>query len=127
MFFTSGTTGRPKAVVQTQLNQLSALTAMFVHNRMRYGSEVVLNVMPLFNNFGASGIMNTCVFAGASMVLLERWDCAKALDLITEHQVTMLLGTPPSTSTSASSTTLPDTTCPTSGLPSLPVPVPRPP
>jgi long-chain acyl-CoA synthetase len=94
MFFTSGTTGRPKAVVQTQLSQLSALTAMFVHNRMRYGGEVVLNVMPLFNNFGASGIMLTCVFSGATMVLLERWDRDAALDLITEHQVTMLLGTP---------------------------------
>ncbi|EWT07781.1 AMP-dependent synthetase [Intrasporangium chromatireducens Q5-1] len=94
MFFTSGTTGRPKAVVQTQLGQQSALTAMFVHNRLRYGSDVVLNVMPLFNNFGASGIMNTCVFAGATMVLLSRWDVAVALDLITRHRVTMLLGTP---------------------------------
>ena len=94
MFFTSGTTGRPKAVVQTQLSQLSALTAMFVHNRLRYGSEVVLNVMPLFNNFGASGIMLACVFSGATMVLLERWDCDVALDLITEHRVTMLLGPP---------------------------------
>ena len=94
MFFTSGTTGRPKAVVQTQLGQQSALAAMFVQNRLRYGSEVVLNVMPLFNNFGASGIMNTCVFAGATMVLLPRWDCAAALDLITRHHVTMLLGTP---------------------------------
>jgi acyl-CoA synthetase (AMP-forming)/AMP-acid ligase II len=94
MFFTSGTTGRPKVVVQTELGHQSSLTAMFAHNGLRYGSEVVLNVMPMFNNFGASGVMNLSVFAGATMVLLERWDCASALDLITEHGVTVLLGTP---------------------------------
>lgn len=94
MFFTSGTTGRPKAVVQTQRGQQAGLVGMFVHNRLRFGTDVVLNVMPLFNNFGASGVMNTSVFAGATIVHLERWDAARALEQITEHQVTVMLGSP---------------------------------
>jgi len=94
MFLTSGTTGRPKAVVQTELGQQTALTTMFVHCRLRFGSETVLNALPLFNNFGASGTMNLCVFGGATMVQLERWDCEAALELITAHRATMVLGTP---------------------------------
>ncbi|KRF21099.1 hypothetical protein ASG90_01430 [Nocardioides sp. Soil797] len=94
MFFTSGTTGQPKAVIQTERGQQSGLVAMFVHNRLRFGAEVMLNVMPLFNNFGASGVMNTSVFAGATMVHLERWNAAEALELITRHRVTVVLGSP---------------------------------
>jgi long-chain acyl-CoA synthetase len=94
MFFTSGTTGQPKAVIQDQRGHQSALTAMFVHNRLRFGREVVLNVLPLFNNFGASGVMNTSVFAGATMVHLERWNAAQAVELITRHRVTFMLGSP---------------------------------
>lgn len=94
MFFTSGTTGQPKAVIQTERGQQSGLVAMFVHNRLRFGADVILNVMPLFNNFGASGVMNTSVFAGATMVHLERWNAAEALALITKHRVTVVLGSP---------------------------------
>jgi long-chain acyl-CoA synthetase len=94
MFLTSGTTGRAKAVVQTQLNQMTAVATSFTLWGLRFGAEVSLNTMPLFNNFGASGIMNVAVFAGATMVLLPRWDADLALRLIGEHGVTAIWGTP---------------------------------
>jgi long-chain acyl-CoA synthetase len=94
MFLTSGTTGRPKAVVQTQRNQMTALTTMFAHYGLRFGAEVCLNTMPMFNNYGATGIMNVCVFGGETMVSTKRWDPAVALELITEHSITTIWGTP---------------------------------
>lgn len=94
IFLTSGTTGRPKAVVQTQRNQMTALTHLFTSYGLRYGAEVGLNTMPIFNNFGATGIMNLCVFSGASMVTLNRWDPSLALDLISRHSVSAIWGTP---------------------------------
>ncbi|MGH3626259.1 MAG: AMP-binding protein, partial [Sciscionella sp.] len=83
LFLTSGTTGRPKAVLQTQRNQITALTTMFTQIGLRYGAEVCLNTMPLFNNFGATGVMNMSVFAGASMITTSRWDPSLAVELIT--------------------------------------------
>ncbi len=94
MFLTSGTTGEPKAVVQTQLNQMTSATTAFAVYGLRYGAEVCLNPLPMFNNFGATGIMNTAIFAGATMVALARWDAALALELIGRHAVTAVWGTP---------------------------------
>lgn len=94
MFLTSGTTGKPKAVVQTQLNQMAALTSMFANFGLRFGSETFLNTMPLFNNFGMTGVMNIAIFGGATMVSLERWKPQLALELIREHSVTAIWGTP---------------------------------
>ncbi|TGD37041.1 class I adenylate-forming enzyme family protein [Brevibacterium aurantiacum] len=94
MFLTSGTTGKPKAVVQTQLNQMAALTSVFANFGLRFGSETFLNTMPLFNNFGMTGVMNIAIFGGATMVSLERWKPQLALELISEHSVSAVWGTP---------------------------------
>jgi long-chain acyl-CoA synthetase len=94
MFLTSGTTGTPKAVVQSQLNQMTACATAFADYGLRFGAEVCLDTMPLFNNFGATGIMNVSIFAGATMVAPQRWDPDLALELIGRHSVTAVWGTP---------------------------------
>lgn len=94
LFFTSGTTGQPKGAMHTQLSQYSALRDMMVYNRFRFGSEVFLGVLPLFNNFGATVKMNLCVFSGATVVMHERWDTRKVLDAIKRYEVSFFAGTP---------------------------------
>ena len=94
LFFTSGTTGAPKGAMHSQLSQHSTLRDMFVYNRFRWAREVFLDVLPLFNNFGATCKMNLCIYAGGTLVLHERWDTRAVLDAIREHRVSYIAGTP---------------------------------
>lgn len=94
LFMTSGTTGKPKGVLQTQRNQITTLTTMLSCIGLRYAEEICLNTMPLFNNFGATGVMNMAIFAGATMVSTSRWEPVGALDLITRRGVTAIWGSP---------------------------------
>jgi len=94
LFFTSGTTGQPKGAMHSQLSQHSTLRDMFVYNRFRFGREVFLDVLPIFNNFGATCKMNLGIYSGATLVMHQRWDTRRVLDAIREHRVTYMAGTP---------------------------------
>ncbi|MEZ5739716.1 MAG: AMP-binding protein [Burkholderiaceae bacterium] len=94
LFFTSGTTGAPKGAIQTQGSLYATLRDMTVYNRFRWGTEVFMNALPLFNNFGATCMMNAAVFSGATMIMLERWDTELVLRSITEHKATFIAGSP---------------------------------
>jgi long-chain acyl-CoA synthetase len=94
LFFTSGTTGEPKGAVHTQLSQYSTLRDMTVYNRFLRGREVLMNALPLFNNFGATCLMNASVFSAGTMVMIERWDTEKVLELIQRHRATYIAGSP---------------------------------
>ena len=94
LFFTSGTTGAPKGAVQTQRSITTTLRDMAVHAGFRWDREVFLCVLPVFNNFGATVMVNGAIYNGARVVLLERWDTQKVLEAITRHQVTFMAGTP---------------------------------
>lgn len=94
LFFTSGTTGEPKGAMQTQLSQYTTLRDMAVHGGFRWAKEVFLCALPLFNNFGATCMMNGAIYSGATMIQMERWDTEAVLDAITREKVTYLAGSP---------------------------------
>ena len=48
----------------------------------------------MFNNFGATCLMNQSIHAGGTLVLHERWDTRHVLDAIRLHKVTYTAGTP---------------------------------
>jgi long-chain acyl-CoA synthetase len=94
IFYTSGTTGRPKGAVLTHFNLvMNATVNAFDANETR-GDDRILGCLPLFHVFGQTVSMNTTFRAGATLVLQPQFDPAGALDLIREHEITMVNGVP---------------------------------
>jgi long-chain acyl-CoA synthetase len=93
ILYTSGTTGQPKGAELSHANLLlNALTC----NR-QFGvvdHEVHLIALPLFHSFGSTVQMNAGIAVGATLVLLPRFDAAKALGLLQQENVTFFAGVP---------------------------------
>src|SRR6478752_7208352 len=94
ILYTSGTTGSPKGAVLTHLNitMNSIVSANSVLTLSR--DDVILGCLPLFHAFGQICAMNAGFYAGATLVLLPRFDGAGALDLIVGQQVNVFMGVP---------------------------------
>ena len=94
--FTAGTGGSPKAAMLTHGNLLSNLEQMQSHpGRALNPSDVSLGVLPMFHIFGLNVLLGLSLYAGASVVLVERFDPASALDSIRDHRITLIAGAPP--------------------------------
>jgi|GEM_PF-5499088 len=73
MPYTSGTTGKPKACMHSHRSAL--FTAVLQARWYRLGrDEVMTGFMPLFHVAGMQGSMNAAIVAGATLVLMARWD-----------------------------------------------------
>lgn len=94
LFFTSGTTGAPKATVQSHFNQCSTLRDMMAAHRTRFASEIYLCAVPLFTNFGLTVTLNLCLYTGGTIILHERWDTQRVLSDISRYGATYFGGTP---------------------------------
>lgn len=90
--YTSGTTGHPKGAVQSQqavLLNCQATAAM--HGRAPH--DVVVTALPAPHVYG-NVVVNSTFLAGGTVVLMERFDAATALQLIDAHRATMFEGVP---------------------------------
>lgn len=83
--YTSGTTGLPKGCLHTHRTLMSnAVGGQWSHA----GAETVaLGVVPMFHITGLMYLVLGSVFAGATVVLLPRWDRELAARLIARHRV----------------------------------------
>jgi len=88
MPYTSGTTGNPKGCVHRHRSAMFTAVAAPQWGRT-YQDECVLAVAPFFHVTGMQNSMNAPIFAGASIVLLPRWDRNVAATLIQRHRVTV--------------------------------------
>ena len=73
MPYTSGTTGAPKGCVHTHRSVMSTLVGGVVWFQ-RCQDSVYLSPLPFFHVTGMSGSMNGPLYAGATIVVLARWD-----------------------------------------------------
>ncbi len=99
MFYTSGTTGRPKGVksnLQTvggdptaSMEQLGMLMQLY----MAPTDGVVLCNAPLYHA-GPLALCGVPFLLGASLILRRKWDAEETLALIDEHQVTNYYAVP---------------------------------
>lgn len=90
--YTSGTTGHPKGAMQSHQAVLlnCALTAT-MHGRSE--NDVIVTALPAAHVYGNVAINGTFL-AGGSVVLMERFDAARAIRLIEENRATMFEGVP---------------------------------
>ncbi|WP_344011818.1 class I adenylate-forming enzyme family protein, partial [Streptomyces thermospinosisporus] len=92
LLMTSGTTGRPKLVVET-CRALWSKTAAFLE-AMRPGSDDVwLIYPPMAHGFGLKMTLMGLA-SGGRLVVMDRFSPSGALDLVTQERVTVLPGTP---------------------------------
>ncbi len=110
IFYTSGTTGRPKGALGTHRNICTnPVSLMFVAARAALrtaaaddgdptleeaGANVVLLSVPLFHATGCHSILLTSTAVGGTLVMMRRWDAGRALELIEREQVTNFGGVP---------------------------------
>lgn len=87
MTYTSGTTGLPKGAMLTQANALFKTRLTADHNGVT-AADVLLAVAPLYHIAGMLMGIDVTVYAGATTVLLHRFDPLACLQAIQRHRVT---------------------------------------
>jgi long-chain acyl-CoA synthetase len=91
MFYTSGTTGRPKGVYRSlEALAAAAATQAAAPNTAGYaaGADVHLCTGPLYHAAPLVFSLQTPLAWGATVVMMERWDAEEALRLVDERRVT---------------------------------------
>jgi long-chain acyl-CoA synthetase len=91
--FTGGTTGTAKAVMLTHYNLVSNALS-FAAAIDATDQDVFLSALPLFHIYGMTTSLIVPVSLGAKMVLLPKFEPAKACEVIQQHRVTVFCGVP---------------------------------
>jgi acyl-CoA synthetase (AMP-forming)/AMP-acid ligase II len=93
MFFTSGTTGRPKGVLATHGQDIRVFRAWIVGVGLRHDDRyLILN--PMFHTFGYKAGVLACLLQGVTMILQAVFDVPETIQLISKERVTVLPGPP---------------------------------
>lgn len=103
IIYTSGTAGRPRGAVATQLAQAGAARNPRFHEAAsalgrgvipgQGPAPVTLLTFPFFHVAAFAGLC-AAMSAGGAVVLMREWDAQEALRLIREHRVTQYSGAP---------------------------------
>ena len=108
IFYTSGTTGKPKGALATQRNinsNIMAAGSVAARAFLRRGEappapdpdapqRSVLLSVPFFHATGCFAILNTALAGGGKVVMMRRWDPVRAFELIERERVSLAGGVP---------------------------------
>ncbi len=108
IFYTSGTTGKPKGALGSNRNVTSNIMAGGIGGArafLRRGERppapdpnapqtTTLLSVPFFHATGCFAILNPMLFGGAKIVMMYKWDPVRAFELIERERVTMAGGVP---------------------------------
>ncbi len=91
--YTGGTTGTAKGAMLTHKNLLSNAIA-FAATIQGTPQDTFLTALPLFHIYGMTTSMTVPISLAAKMVLLPKFEPARALEAIARHRVTVFCGVP---------------------------------
>ncbi len=107
IFYTSGTTGRPKGAVGTHRNSVSNLMNLFfvstvgsmrrsggLANVSEGGQNANLLSVPLFHATGCHAVLVSNTTVGGKLVMMHHFDPERALELIERERITIFGGVP---------------------------------
>ncbi|MFN3575315.1 MAG: class I adenylate-forming enzyme family protein [Phenylobacterium sp.] len=109
IFYTSGTTGRPKGALGTHRNltaNIMASACAAARGFLRRGEpvpeqdphklpqRVYLLVVPMFHVTGCNATLSPAINSGAKLVLMRKWEPVEAMGLIERERVTNTGGVP---------------------------------
>ena len=108
IFYTSGTTGKPKGALGTQRNISSNIfssASSSARSFLRRGEmpplpdpaapqKSILLSVPFFHATGSHAVMNPALFAGMKLVMQRKFDAGEALALIARERITSAGGVP---------------------------------
>ncbi len=93
--YSGGTTGTPKAAMLTHANLMVNVAQISGWlQRVRFGSERVMALLPLTHSFGLTACLNWPMSQGAMIILLPRFEINSFLKAMKKHRPTMLPGVP---------------------------------
>lgn len=96
LVFTSGTSSAPRAAILTHRNLLANLEQIQAfEGRAQRPDDVSLGVLPMFHIFGLNVGLGLSLYAGSTVVLVERFDPSSAAEAIERHGITVVAGAPP--------------------------------
>lgn len=95
LLFTSGTAGAPRAAMLTHENLAANIDQVQAHPGLQVrADDVALAALPFFHVFGLNVALGVGLTAGASIVLQDHFDAARAVELVQARDVTILAGVP---------------------------------
>jgi fatty-acyl-CoA synthase len=93
LLFTSGTTGLPKAVIQTV--GMAHVNAVNVGQAVQLtGSDTTLNFLPLFHTAGINLHTLPALLCGAQVLMLPGFEADPVMQLLAEGRITAFFGVP---------------------------------
>jgi len=108
IFYTSGTTGKPKGALATQRNinsNIMAALCVGARNFLRRGEQPPapdpslpqkgsLLSVPFFHATGCFAVLNPTLFAGGKLAMMRKWDPEQAMQVIERERLTSAGGVP---------------------------------
>jgi len=105
IFYTSGTTGRPKGALGTHRNLMSNIMSggySAARALLRRGDpvpaapepRVILTVIPLFHVTACSAGLMSAIASGSTSIYMRRWDAVRAMEIIERERVNVTGGVP---------------------------------
>jgi len=95
MMFTSGTAGSPRAAMLSHGNLIVNVEQDLTARDHTVENDIVYGVLPLFHIFGLNVVLGVSFTVGATVLLVQRFDPATAVQSIVQRGVTVVPGAPP--------------------------------
>ncbi len=91
--YTSGTTGRPKGVILTHDNLIANVESCKQAGEFDH-RDGFLCLLPFFHTYAITGTLLLPLLNGSKIVLVDRFQPLKVLNLIQEHRISVFLAIP---------------------------------